>query len=90
MFVETITSPRKEWERWTELLRVHSDPPPALIASIAWTSGDDEVTEVHLWESPDAISDLYVERVLPVIQAEGEPEHKPERHGEPLAVYVRS
>lgn len=89
MFVETITTSREEWERWTERLRLRSDPPAALIASIAWASGDDEVTEVHPWETPDAISDLYIERVLPIVQAEGEPANKPKRHGEPISVYLR-
>ena len=44
MFIETIVLPRREWERWHERLRFLDDPPEALIASIAWDSGDGEVT----------------------------------------------
>ena len=52
MFVETIVLPRREWERWNERLRLAADPPEALIASIAWDSGDGEVTGVNVWETP--------------------------------------
>ncbi len=89
MFVETITAPRDEWERWNERIRLVSDPPTGLLASIAWASGDGEVTSVNLWETPDAIADLYVERVRPIVEDEGEPARKPARHGQPIAVYVR-
>lgn len=89
MFIETITQPRDEWDRWNAKLRMHADPPPALAASIAWDSGDGMVTLVNVWDAPGAISDFYMERVLPAVQAEGEPEHKPKRHGERVAIYLR-
>ena len=86
MFVETITAPRDEWERWTERLRMTSDPPEALIASVAWVGDDGQVTALNVWDSPDAVAAFYVERVGPIVQAEGEPLNKPQRHGAPLAV----
>ena len=89
MFVETIVLPRREWERWHERLRLFSDPPEALIASIAWESGDGEVTGVNVWETPRAIADFFMERVQPFVEAEGEPANKPTRRGEPLAFYQR-
>jgi hypothetical protein len=66
-----------------------SDPPEDLIASIVWDSGDGEVTGVNLWESPAAIADFFMERVRPFVEAEGEPTNKPQRRGEPVAVYLR-
>jgi hypothetical protein len=65
------------------------DPPGALIASIAWNSGDDEVTGVNVWETPGAIAEFFMERVGPFVEAEGEPSRKPQRRGEPLAFYLR-
>jgi hypothetical protein len=89
MFVETIVLPRPEWERWEERLRYSTDPPKALIATIVWDSGDGQVTGVNVWDTPGAIADFYMERVMPVVEAEGEPTNKPQRHGEPLAFYLR-
>jgi hypothetical protein len=89
MFVETITTPRDEWDRWNERLRMLADPPAALIASIAWQTGDGEVTSVNVWESPEAVADFFIERVRPLVEAGGEPATKPMRHGVPLAVYLR-
>jgi hypothetical protein len=89
MFVETIVLPRQEWEHWHERLRLTADPPGALIASIAWESGDGEVTGVNILETPRAIADFYLERLRPFVEAEGEPPNKPGRHGEPLAFHVR-
>jgi hypothetical protein len=89
MFVETITAPRDEWEHFTERLRVVSDPPPALVASVAWLGPDGLVTALNVWDTPEAVADFYVERVGAIVQAEGEPANKPQRHGEPLAVYIR-
>jgi hypothetical protein len=89
MFVETIVLPRPEWERWEEHLRYSTDPPKALIATIVWDSGDGHVTGVNVWDTPGAIADFYMERVRPIVAAEGEPTNKPERHGEPLAFYLR-
>jgi hypothetical protein len=89
MFVETITAPREEWESWTERLRVHSEPPDALVASIAWSAEEGMVTSVNVWDTPEAVADFYIERVGPIAQAEGEPANKPKRHGKPIAVYIR-
>jgi hypothetical protein len=89
MFVESITAPRAEWQRWTERLCLYTDPPPALVSSVAWASDANTVTSVNVWETPGAVADFYVERVEAAIEAEGPPPHKPVRHGAPLAVYVR-
>ena len=89
MFVETIALPRAEWEQWHERLRYTTDPPAALIATIVWDVGDDQVAGVNLWETPKAIADFYMERVAPIVEVEGEPSNKPKRHGEPLAFYLR-
>ena len=89
MFVETIALPRAEWEQWHESLRYTTEPPAALAATIAWDSGDGQVTAVNLWDTPEAVADFFVERVMPLLEAEGEPTSKPQRHGEPLAVYFR-
>ena len=89
MFVETITQPRDEWQHWSDKLRFMSDPPEALVVSVAWDSGDGTVTSVNVWDTPGAISDFYIERALPLIEADGEPANKPDRHGEPVAVYIR-
>jgi hypothetical protein len=89
MFVETIALPRQEWERWHERLRYSTDPPASLIAMIAWDSGDGQVSGVNVWETPKAIADFYLERVKPIVEAEGEPSSKPQRKGEPLAFYIR-
>ena len=89
MFVETIALPRSEWERWHERLRYSSDPPPALIATIVWDAGDGQVTGVNLWDTAEAVADFYMERVRPIVEADGEPSNKPQRHGEPLAFYLR-
>jgi hypothetical protein len=89
VFVETIDLPRQEWERWHERLRYSSDPPDALIATIVWDSGDGHVKGVNVWDTPEAIADFYMERVGPIVAVEGEPTNKPQRHGEPLAFYLR-
>jgi hypothetical protein len=89
VFVETIDLPLPEWERWHERLRYSNDPPEALIATIVWDSGDGRVTGVNLWDTPEAIADFYVDRVGPIVAVEGEPTNKPQRHGEPLAFYLR-
>ena len=51
--------------------------------------GDGMVTSLNVWDNPGAISDFFMERTLPLIQEEGEPENKPQRHGEPISVYMR-
>lgn len=89
MFVETITAPAEVWHRWTDRLRLFSEPPAALSASIAWDNGDGTITAVNVWDTPSAVADFFLERVEPVIAAEGKPAYKPVRHGEPVASYFR-
>jgi hypothetical protein len=61
VFVETIHLPRGEWERWHERLRYTDDPPEALVATIAWDSGDGLVMSVNVWDTPGAIADFFME-----------------------------
>jgi len=89
MFCETITAPRDEWERWNERLRMVSEPPAALVASIAWVGTDGQVAAVNVWDTPDAVAEFYMERVRAFVEAEGEPANTLQRHGQPLAVYIR-
>ncbi len=91
MFVETITSSREEHARFSQGTRITSDPPQALVLSVAWDAGDDRVTVLNVWDSGEAVADFYVERTRAVIEQHGEPTTgKPKRHGEPLEVYVRT
>lgn len=90
VFIETIQLPRAEWERWQGLLGLSTDPPAALVATMAWDAGGGRVAGVNVWDSPGAVADFYLERVGAIVEAEGEPTSKPERHGEPLAFYVRT
>jgi hypothetical protein len=89
MFAETITAPRSDWERWRQRLRAESDPPAALVVSVTWDAGDGLVTTLNVWDTPEAIADFYMERVRPIVEAEGEPAEGPRRHGPPLAFYLR-
>jgi len=66
-----------------------TDPPEALAATIVWESGDGQVTSLNVWDTPGAVADFYMERVRPLVEAEGEPSNKPQRHGEPVAFYRR-
>jgi hypothetical protein len=63
-------------------LRYSTDPPKALIATIVWDSGAGQVTSVNVWDTPGAIADFYMDRVRPIVEAEGQPTSKPERHCE--------
>ena len=90
MFVETITSSRELWQTFSERTRLTSDPPEALVVSVAWDAGDGRVTVMNVWDDPEAIADFYVERTRPIIEDIGEPPEKPRRHGQPLAFYIRS
>ena len=89
MFVETITADRDEWTRWSDSLRIATDPPTSLVATIAWQNGDDTVTAVNVWESAEAVADFFIERVQPTLATAGEPKSKPTRHGQPLIFYLR-
>lgn len=89
MFVETITAPGEVWRHWTDRLRLLTEPPPALFASVAWDNGDGTISALNIWDNPSAVADFFLERVEPVIAAEGNPDYKPLRHGEPVASYFR-
>ena len=89
MFVETVLLRRQEWERFHEFLRYTTDPPAALVATIAWDSGDGEVTAVNVWDTQEAVADIFMERAGPAVATEGAPSSTPEPRGEPLAFYVR-
>lgn len=89
MFVETVTAPRELWQHWTDRLRLHSDPPTALVATVAWDIGDGMINSVNVWDNPSAVGDFFIERVQPVIEAEGQPDYKPARHGNAVAAYFR-
>lgn len=89
MFVETVTGPMAEWQRWTRQLRMFEDPPLALAGSIAWTPDGDTVVNLNIWDSPEAVADFFEARVQPLIEIAGPPTNKPVRHGTPLAIYLR-
>ena len=88
MFIERVTTTRADFELWDARLRMVTEPPPALVASVAWES-DGEVTCINVWDSPDAIADFFMERVRPLVEAEGPPANKPERLGHAIRAYVR-
>lgn len=90
MFIETITQETDDWYEWSRLIRLTEDSPDALVASFAGASNDGTMTGVNVWESPGAISDFYVGRLLPIIQERGEPDARRQRHGAAMAAYVRS
>lgn len=88
MFIETLVSPRVEWEEWSRDLRVLSDPPKGLLSLTVWESGEQEITACFLWEQPSDVADFFIERIEPLLETKGEPKHKPLRR-EPVAAYVR-
>jgi hypothetical protein len=90
MYVETVTAPRDVWQQWTTRLQLFSEPPSALVATVAWEVGDGMITAVNVWDSPSAIADFFVERIQPVIEADGPPDYKPVRHGNAVAAYFRA
>jgi hypothetical protein len=65
MFVQTVTSTRAEYEAALRLLEFDTNPPATLVATVAFSSGDDEVTLVNVWESPGAMAEFFVERIAP-------------------------
>ncbi|HEX2368522.1 MAG TPA: hypothetical protein VHM94_04735 [Acidimicrobiia bacterium] len=60
-----------------------------MFASIAWGNDDGTISAVNVWDNPSVVADFFLERVEPVIAAEGKPGYKPVRHGEPVASYFR-
>ena len=90
MFVETITQPAAEWRHWDQQLGLTRNPPPALVASIAWAGDGDTITAVNVWDTPEAVAEFYLTRVRPIVEAQGEPTDKPVRHGAPIHVFTRT
>jgi hypothetical protein len=90
VFVETVTAPHELWHQWTTRLRLFSEPPSALLATVAWDAGDGMITSVNVWDNAPAVADFFVERIQPVIEAEGPPDYKPVRHGNAVATYFRA
>lgn len=90
MFVETITAPREEWQDWVDRVRLFSEPPAALVATVVWDIGDGKITHLNVWDDASAVGDFYVERIHAVVEASGPPANKPVRHGSPVASYFRS
>ena len=68
---------------WFDPSYAHQTPPDLR------EPGDGTITNVNVWDSPAAVGEFYLERVRAIVEADGEPEHKPIRHGEPVHVYVR-
>ena len=89
MFVETIVAPREEWESFADRVRLFSEPPAALMASVAWDAGEGRVMQVMIWDEPSAVAEFFIERVMPVVEMHGPPSSKPVRHGAPVASYFR-
>ncbi len=44
-----------EWREWTAKLRLLTEPPDELVASIAWDSGDGTITSGNVWDTPVAV-----------------------------------
>jgi hypothetical protein len=83
MFIETVTAPREVWEQWSTRLRLFSEPPAALVAAVAWDAGDGMITSLNVWDNPSAVADFFVDRVQPVVEAEGPADYKPVHAGTP-------
>jgi hypothetical protein len=74
MYVETIVLPRSEWERGQERLRYTTDPPETLVVSIAWDSGDGQVTGINVWETAGADRGL-LHGAGPTVRGDGRRAH---------------
>lgn len=90
MFVETIDSERDEWEQWEERLGLGENPPDGLVLHLVWDAGGGRVGQLNVWDTPDKVSDFYVERARHVIAELGEPKGKPHRHGSALVFFMRA
>lgn len=89
MFVETVTYQQEEWLRWEERIGMYADPPGTLAAAVAWQSGPDEITSVHVWDAPGDIADFFLERLQDVFAEHGPAPASPERHGPPIKLHIR-
>ena len=75
---------------WATRLRLFFEPSSALVATVAWDVGDGIITGVNVWDNRSAVGDFFVERVQPVIEAEGHSDDKPVRHGNAVVAYFRA
>ena len=64
--------------------------PPCLVAAVAWDADDGMITSLNVWDNPSAVADFFVDRVQPVVEAEGPADYKPERCGNAVATYFRA
>ena len=88
MFVQTVISSRAEFDEAHRLLDIAADPPDTLLAAIAFSSGEDEVTLVNVWESPAAVAEFFVERIHSRTEGKGLSGQNIPR-GEPVFFWTR-
>jgi hypothetical protein len=69
MFMEIVTTARKDAEFVFERSRIYSDPPAGLRAAISWVDGEDQVSLLTVWETPGARGDFALERMMPLFDA---------------------
>jgi hypothetical protein len=60
MFIETIAAPGEVWHHCTHRLQLFSEPPAALVASIAWDNVDGTISAVNVWDQPSAVGDFFL------------------------------
>ena len=48
------------------------------------------ITSLNVWDNPSAVVDFFVDRVQPVVEAEGPADYKPVRRGNAVATYFRA
>jgi len=48
------------------------------------------ITSLNVWDNPSAVADFFVDRVQPVVEAEGPADYKPVRRGNAVATYFRA
>lgn len=88
MFVETITMPRDRWDHFSGTSELVTDPPDGLLALVSYEEGTDDVTVVHVWDTPAARGDFAVERVMPRFTEEELAVGGPDRRT-PVDTYIR-
>lgn len=49
-----------EWDKWQDRLKLGTDYPSALVATITWDSGEGQVTSLNVWDSAEAVGDFYM------------------------------
>jgi hypothetical protein len=89
MFVEVVHAPAAEIEQVFEASRLTSDPPPGLMAAIAYTESNGESAALLVWETPGQRGDWAADRMVPLYEsgaladASGHPERV-----EPIEVWI--